>query len=364
MSDDPSAEPASGASEPGPSLPQDMRTVLLAGIFVLLSLFALYLAAAVAIPFVFAVLLKLLLQPGVRQLSRLRVPPPLGALVMILVLFHILGGSVYLLAAPAAGWAQRAPESLPRLEQKLSVLKVPMGKLQATVQEVEKFTAPGDAPPTVAVQGPGLLDYLFSGTRHLLGGIGITVLMLFFLLSSGDLFMRKLVEILPSFRDKKQAVAISYEVEDNISAYLLTITVMNLAVGCATALAMWLIGLADPLLWGALAFVLNYVLILGPLAAILIFAVAGLLAFDTLWQALLPPLAYAAIHIVEGEWATPTLVARRFTLNPVLVVGSLIFWNWMWGIPGVLLAVPMLTAFKIVCDGVRPLTAVGHFIGG
>lgn len=364
MNDDRSAEPSLQVTEPGPSLPQDVHIVLLAGVFVLLSLFALYLAATVAIPMVFAVLLKLLLQPGVRQLQRLRVPEPLGGLIMILAFFTVVGGAVYLLAAPAAGWAQRAPESLPRLEQKLAVLKVPIGKLQAIVQELEKFAMPTDAPPAVAVQGPGLLDYLFSGTRHLLSGIGITILMLFFLLSSGDLFMRKLVEILPSFRDKKQAVAISHEVEDNISAYLLTITTMNFAVGCATAFAMWLIGLADPLLWGALAFVLNYVLILGPLTAIVVFAFAGMLAFDSLWQALLPPLAYAAIHIVEGEWLTPTLVARRFTLNPVLVVGSLVFWNWMWGIPGVLLAVPILTAFKIVCDGVRPLSAVGHFIGG
>ena len=364
MNDDLSAEPSLRVTEPGPSLPRDLRTALIAGIFVLLSLFALYFTAAVAIPFAFAVLLKLLLQPGVRQLQRLRVPQPLGAIIMILVALHLLGGAVYLLAAPAAGWAQRAPESLPRLEQRLSALKVPIGKLQSAVHEVEKFTTSADAPREVAVQGPGLLDYLFSGTRHLLSGIGIALLMLFFLLSSGDLFMRKLVEILPSFRDKKQAVAMSHEIEENISAYLLTITVMNFAVGCATALAMWLIGLADPLLWGALAFVLNYVLILGPLTALVIFAFAGLLAFDTLWQALLPAAAYLVIHIVEGEWATPTLVARRFTLNPVLVVGSLIFWNWMWGIPGVLLAVPMLTAFKIVCDGVRPLSAVGHFIGG
>ncbi len=355
---------AAASEEDGPSLPQDARTVLLAGILVLLALYALYLTSEIVIPFAFAILLKLLLQPGVRQLQRFRVPQTLGAIVMILLLFHVLALGVYLLGAPAAGWAQRAPESLPRLEQRLSALKVPIGKLQAATEEIEKFSQPTGAPPPVAVQGPGLLDYLFSGTRHLLSGLGITVLMLFFLLSSGDLFMRKLVEILPSFRDKKQAVAISHEVEDNISAYLLTITVMNLAVGCATALAMWAIGLADPLLWGALAFVFNYVLILGPLTAIAIFAVAGTLSFDTLWQAALPPAAYLAIHIVEGEWATPMLVARRLTLNPVLVVGSLIFWNWMWGIPGVLLAVPMLTVFKIVCDRVRPLSAVGHFIGG
>jgi predicted PurR-regulated permease PerM len=223
--------------------------------------------------------------------------------------------------------------------------------------------APGEKAP-VTVKGPGLVEYLFSGTRQLISGLGITVLMLFFLLTSGELFMRRLVEILPSFQDKKRAVEMSHEVEENISAYLVTITIMNALVGIAAGLAMWAIGVPDPILWGTLAFILNYVLILGPLTGIGLFFLVGLMSFDTLWQALLPPAAYLAIHMIEGEWVTPMLVAKRFTLNPVLVIGSLIFWDWMWGIPGALLAVPMLAVFKIVCDRVRPLAALGHFIEG
>jgi predicted PurR-regulated permease PerM len=188
--------------------------------------------------------------------------------------------------------------------------------------------------------------------------------MLFFLLVSGDLFLRKLVEILPTFGDKKQAVEMSHEVEHNVSAYLVTISVMNLLVGGATALAMWIIGLPDPVLWGTLAFLLNYVMILGPLTAVVIFFAVGLLTFPSLLHALLPPAVYLGIHVIEGEFVTPMLVAHRFTLNPVLVIGSLIFWEWMWGIPGALLAVPMLAVTKIVCDRVRPLTPIGHFLGG
>ena len=139
---------------------------------------------------------------------------------------------------------------------------------------------------------------------------------------------------------------------------------MNALVGIAAGLAMWAIGIPDPILWGALAFILNYVLILGPLTGMALFFVAGLMSFDALWQALIPPGAYLIIHMIEGEWVTPMLVAKRFTLNPVLVIGSLIFWDWMWGIPGALLAVPMLAVFKIVCDRVRPLAALGHFIEG
>jgi predicted PurR-regulated permease PerM len=354
------AEPADAET---PTFPP-MRSVMLTGIFVLLLFYSLYFAAEIIVPLCFAVLLKLLLQPAVRVLQRLRFPSSVAALVVIIVLFGGLGMVGYALSGPATAWIERAPESLPRLEQQLRVLQRPVQQLVRATQRVEKLAeAPNDG-ATVTVKGPGLMNYLFTGTRSVLAGFGITVLMLFFLLASGDLFMRKLVEILPSFRDKKQAVTMSHEIEHNISAYLVTISIMNLLVGIATTMAMAALGLPDPMLWGAVAFVLNYVLILGPLTGIALFFIVGLLTFDTLWMSLLPPAAYLAIHIVEGEVVTPMLVARRFTLNPVLVIGSLIFWDWMWGIPGALLAVPMLAVFKIVCDRTRPLAAVGHFIGG
>jgi predicted PurR-regulated permease PerM len=345
--------------------PRDTRVVLLGCILVLLLFAALYVAAKIVVPLVFAILFKLLLQPGVRLLGRLRIPQAAAALMMITLLFGGVGTAGYLMAAPAAAWIERAPQSLPRLEQQLRVFRRPLQQIQQATRQVEKMTeSPGDPTRAVAVNGPGLASYLFSGTRSLLTGTGITVLMLFFLLASGDLFMRRLVEILPSFRDKKQAVELSREIETNISGYLVTISIMNTLVGVATGIAMWTIGLSDPVLWGTLAFVLNYVLILGPLTGIGVFFVAGLLTFDVLWQALLPPGAYLLIHMIEAGGVTPMLLARRLTLNPVLIIGSLIFWDWMWGIPGALLAVPMLAVFKIVCDRVRPLAAIGHFIGG
>ncbi len=342
-----------------------VRSVILTGIFVLMLFYTFYFTAEIVVPLIFALLLKLLLQPGLRQLVRLRLPAPLAAAIMIALLFGLLGAGGYTLAGPASSWAEKVPQGLPRLERRLSLVQRPIDLLHQATKRLDKITqGAGDAGRSVTVKGPGLIDYLFSGTRSLMSAVGITVLMLFFLLAWGDLFMRRLVEILPSFSDKKQAVSISRDVESNISAYLLTITVMNALVGVATTLAMWAIGLPDPTLWGALAFLLNYVLILGPLTGVVTFFLVGLLSFDTLWQGLLPPAAYLCIHIVEGEVVTPLLVARRFTLNPVLVVGSLIFWDWMWGIPGALLAVPMLAVFKVLCDGIRPLSAIGHFIGG
>ena len=205
---------------------------------------------------------------------------------------------------------------------------------------------------------------MFEGTRVFVGGLFETVLVLFFLLLSGDTFLRRLVEVLPRFSDKRQAIEISQQIEHDISAYLVTVTIMNAAVGLATALVMWLCGVGDPILWGAVAFLLNFVPILGPMFGIVTFVLVGLLTVSTLWGALLPAVLYLAIHVAEGETITPMLLARRFTLNPVLVIMALIFWYWMWGVPGAILAVPMLAITKIICDRIKILAAVGHFLEG
>ncbi|MGH6678330.1 MAG: AI-2E family transporter, partial [Bradyrhizobium sp.] len=190
------------------------------------------------------------------------------------------------------------------------------------------------------------------------------MLFLFFLLVSGDIFLHRLVEILPRFSSKRQVVEISQQIESDISAYLLTITIMNAAVGIAMALVMWFAGMGDPIFWGAVAFLLNFVPILGPVLGVAIFLLSGMLSSDPLWQALLPAGLYLGVHLIEGETVTPMLLARRFTLNPVLVIISLVFWFWMWGIAGAILSVPMLAVTKIVCDRIRPLAAFGHFLEG
>jgi predicted PurR-regulated permease PerM len=254
---------------------------------------------------------------------------------------------------------------LRRLESRLFFFKQPIANLQSVGQQVEKIAeAPTGQAKAVAVAGPGLSSRLFSGTTSALIGLGTTITLLFFLLMSGDLFLRRFVEILPSFRNKKQAVEISREIERNISSYLATITLMNLLVGALTGVVVYFCGLSDPVLWGTLVFILNYVPIIGPLCGLGTLLLAGLLTFEPLWQAALPAGIYLVIHLLEGQFITPMLLARRFILNPVLVILSIIFWYWMWGVPGALLAVPVLATVKIVCDRIGPLMAIGHFLGG
>jgi predicted PurR-regulated permease PerM len=345
-------------------LPQDMQSVLLFGIFGLLMFYTLYLASEIVLPIAFAFVLYLLLQPSMRIFARLRVPKTIAALLIIFVFSGGIVGLGFTLSGPAAEWVAKAPDSLPRLQQRLSTFRKPIEDMQKASGEVGKIAAgsAADVHP-VTVVGPGLSDFLFGGTRALLTGWLATMVLLFFLLRSGDLFLRRLVEILPTLANKKQVVDISHEIESNISRYLVTISLMNVAVGSMTGIAAYFCGLSDPVLWGAVAFFLNYVPILGPLCGVAILFLAGLLTFDTIWQALLPAGIYLAIHFVEGEAVTPILLARHFALNPVLVIIALLFWYWMWGVSGALLAVPMLATLKIICDRVRPLMALGHFLG-
>jgi len=345
-------------------IPSDPKVIFLGGLFALALLAAVYVAAEIVLPLVLAVVLKLLLQPAMRLLERWHLPRILAALLLILAVFGTIVGLGAAIASPASTWAAKLPQGIPRLQERLSFLQAPINTLQRFLQQVEDYGQPAGAPAAVSAEGSTLMTKLFTGTRNFASGFFTTILFLFFLLVSGDTFLRRLVEILPSFSNKRQAVDISQQVESDISAYLVTITLMNAAVGIATAVVMWLTGIGDPILWGAVAFLLNFVPILGPILGVVIFLLAGLLTNDTLWQALLPAGLYLGIHLIEGETITPMLLAKRFTLNPVLVIISLVFWFWMWGAPGAILSVPMLAITKIICDRIRPLAAFGHFLEG
>ena len=318
-------------------------------------------AAEVILPIALAFVLKLLFQPAMRFLERLHVPRPIAALLLILAAFSGVVAVVTLLSGPASSWAERLPGGLTRLEERLRFLSEPIRSLQGFLH---RFDSTGDGGGVAPGSSSAIITALLKGTQHIISGFLETLLILYFLLVSGDTFLRRLVEIVPSFKDKRQVVNLSQQIEDNVSAYLVTITIMNALVGVATGLATWACGLPDPLLWGGLAFLLNYIPIMGPAVALGLLIFAGVLTIDHPWFAALPAALYLIIHIIEGESVTPMMLARRFTLNPVLVIMALIFWFWMWGIPGAILAVPMLAIAKIICDGIKPLNTIGHFLEG
>jgi len=357
-------EAASETPEPI-HFPTNPVVVLQTAQFVLLFIGALYLTREIVLPIVLAILLKLLLQSGVRRLERIHVPRALAALLMITILFVTLVSMGTALSGPAHDWAAKLPEGLPRLRERLSFISGTVESLQRFMQNAESYvnlSTSQSTPP--APMSAHLSELLFAGTASFASGLLMTVIVLFFLLVSGDLFLRRLVEVLPRFRDKRAAVMISQQIESNIAAYLKTITVMNASVGLATGLVTWAMGLDNPTLWGVLAFVLNYIPVVGPIICLVILVLAGMLRIASLWGSFMPAIGFLAIHLIEGQFVTPMLVARRFTLNPVLVVVSLIFWYWMWGVPGAVLAVPVLAIIKIICDGIPTWSAIGHLVEG
>jgi predicted PurR-regulated permease PerM len=353
----------------GKATPHDVGSAGILVLAVLAIVYTLYLGKEILLPIALALVLKLLLQPTIRFLHEwLRLPGALAALLLIIAVFGAITAVGFTISVPASGWIQKAPESLPLLKEKLAILRQPLDYFQNGLKELENITGPTGgaevAGQTLTVkQDSGLAGYLATGTATTLSRSFTTMIILFFLLASGDRLLRGFVEVLPRFKDKRTAVEIASEIEENISGYLLTITMMNALVGVATGIAMQLCGLGDPILWGVMAFLLNYVPILGPMTGVVIFFLVGIVTFDWPWYAFVPAGIYLLIHIAEGETITPMLLAKRFTLNPVLVIISLFLWYTIWGVPGALLAVPLLAIFKIVADRIEPLKPIGHIIG-
>jgi predicted PurR-regulated permease PerM len=360
------AHPASGDDGAMP-LPGDPRTVFLAWLTMLASLAALYAASEIVLPVVLALVLKLLLQPVVRWLERWRVPRVVGAILAILLLVGAIAAIGGALGGPASEWAARLPEALPKLQSQMQALARPLADLEGVIGQfalIGGTSGPHGAPGPLPFGFSSMIGSVVSGTRLFMSALFTTMLVLFYLLVFGEVFLRRLVEILPRFADKRQAVEISMQIESDLSAYLVTVTAINSGVGAATFAIMWACGVPDPLLWAVAALLLNYVPILGPMFGIVLFCAVGMLSKGVAWAALLPAALYFLVHVAEGEWITPMLLARRFTINPVAIVLALVFWFWMWGVPGAVLAVPMLAITKIVCDRLRPLRALGHFLEG
>lgn len=346
-----------------------VRKAQAGGIIVLATLAVIYSLAPgrdLLLPVVLAAVLNLLFEPLMRALNTtLRLPMPIAALIIIALVFALIVGIAYAVSLPSANWIDRVPEKLAMLKEKLAFLARPIAYAQELLRSIENMGAGAGKPgePVAVAQGSALPGIILLGTAASVREFLTTMLVLYFMLATGDRLLRGVIEVLPTFRDKRRAVEIAGEIQSGIGSYLLTITAMNAAVGIVTALAMWACGLEDPLLWGACAFLLNFLPILGPLIGIALFFAAGLFALPWPFPALAPALLYTTIHLIEGQAVTPMLVARRFELNPVLIILSLLFWHAVWGMPGALLAVPLLAIIKIFCDKLDPLKSIGHLIG-
>jgi predicted PurR-regulated permease PerM len=343
----------------------DIRSVALTGLFILAIFYTLYFARDFILPILLAWILSSLLAPVVRALKRLRIPEPLSALLIISALLGTLTLGIYRMSEPVASWIQRAPQVLTDVRAKLQNFIRPVAEVQETTKEIEKMAGLGNQQQAAAVElkKPGLGQVVFSGAKDFVLSGGVMLILLYFLLASGDLFLLKLVKVLPTLENKKVAVEIYRRIEKDVSTYLSVVTLIYIGFGCIIGVAMYLLGMPNPWLWGVMAAVLSYIPYLGALVGLTTVTLVAILTFEDVFRIVLVPLVYFTVDTIQANLIFPMALGRRLALNPVMIFIWLIFCGWIWGIIGALLAVPLLAIIKIICDQVEQLAPVGEFLG-
>jgi predicted PurR-regulated permease PerM len=364
----PRTTPLSGASVGGRRAPRP-GSLALNGLLLIAMLTVLHLAREFVLPVVAALILALVFLPAVRGMKALWIPAPLGAAIIVLGLVAATSLGVYTLADPARQWLDKAPQGLRHIGEKLRGFTGQVNEVSKATAHVRQMTqdmAGGDPAAQdreVTVRAPNLVGIVLESARVFSLGAMSTLLLLYFLLASGDLFLRKTIAATPRLADKQRASDIATQVEAAVSRYLFAVTLINLALGAAVALALHLMGVPNPLLWGVGVALLNFVPYLGEVVIIGALTIVGLLTFDEVWRGLLVPGVFVVLSIAERYVLTPLVVGRRLSLNPVVIVLSVLFWGAMWGIPGALLAVPILVTIKVLSDRVERLKVFGDFLG-
>lgn len=334
---------------------------------VLLSIAALYLARAVVLPLVVALLVAALLSPVVRKLESLWIPAPLGAALVLASLLAACGWAAWSLSGPAANWLEKAPRSLHRLEHRMRAVQEPVERVSEAAEQVEKITAvakgESSAPREVAVSRQDPVAALLSGTGRFAAAALVTLVLVFFLLATGRSFLAGALEALPDARSRDTAISVLGRIGSDVSVYLLTITLVNTALALVVGGALSLTGIPNPFLWGALAGLLNFVPYLGAMTTGAVLAAVAFLSFEQAWQALGVVVLFGTLTGLEGTVVTPTILGHRMRLHPIVVFVGLVFWGWLWGVPGALIAVPLTASLKIVCDEVDSLRPVARVLG-
>ena len=334
------------------------------GIFLILVVASIALARNFLMPVVLAFLLALVFSPIRRFLGRRRIPDAVSALVIVGALLSTLVAGAIVLATPVQSWIDDAPNIARELEWKTKNL---FGSAEAMLEagkQVEQATSgtSDDSVQEVVVREPGIFANLAWVAPGYLAQTAFTLILLLFLLSSGNMFYEKIVNVLPTFGDRRQAMRIAYDIERKLSHYLFTITLINAGLGVAVGVAMLLVGMPNPLLFGVIAFALNFVPFLGSVAGVAIAFVVGLLTFPQPAAALVPPLVYFVLTAIEGQLVTPYFVGRRLEMNTVVIFIAITFWAWMWSVMGMLLAVPLLVTIRAFCEHIPALQPVGKFL--
>jgi predicted PurR-regulated permease PerM len=321
------------------------------GIFIFMFWAILDLARTILLPVVSAFVIGTMLGPLSAFASRYRVPSWLSATVLMAALIGLVWLAVTLLSAPVIEWIGKAPDIGSTIRDKLEVFERPL----ATLRELRNaITAKGSGSTIQVDVGPSLLTPVLTVLTPALGELVVFFGTLFFFLLGRDDLRRYLVQIVRDRDARLRVLRILNDIELNLTSYLSVVTVINIAVGCGTAIIAYFAGLPNIAVWAVLAFVLNYIPYLGPLAMNIVLFGVGIVTFPTLGQALVAPACFIVMTTLEGHFITPAIMGRRLTLNPLNVFLALAFWTWLWGPIGAFLAVPLLIGALVIMNHLFP----------
>ena len=321
------------------------------GIFLLLFGAFLYMGHAILLPILAAAVVALTLAPLVKGAKAYGIPPWISGLLIVVVTLGALSLLVTALAGPVSEWIGRAPEIGATIKQRLSVLDQPL----AALHELENTLFGGgsgllnvSAPPPNVVMP--VVAFLTPAAGELLLFFGT---LMFFLVGQIEL-RNHVVSMFGNHDAKLRFLKIMRDIERNLAGYITVVTIINASLGVIVALGAWFIGFPNPVIFGLLAALLNYVPYVGPAAMVIVLLGVGLVTFSSLSHAFIAPIGLIALTTAEGHFITPTIVGRRLTLNPLLVFLTLAFWTWMWGPIGAFLAVPLSIIGLVVVNHLFP----------
>lgn len=314
-------------------------------------LYGLYAGSVFFLPVVAATVLAFLMAPPFEWLVRRGVPRPLGALLLVLSLVCALGLAGYQLSQPISEWLDRMPQATESLRRSADALAGTVSEISRTARELgtmaESLMPADETAVRVRVDDTQEQQMALNGVLRFATGLVLTLLLLFFCLATGGLFLKRLVQLPRSAQTRRRVVTVIRSVRREVSRYLFTITLINIALGVATGALLWAFGIPDFWLWGTLAAISNFVPYVGTLLTFVCICFAASFQAVEPLQALVPGFSFLFLNGLEAFLLTPTLVGARLSLNPVFILLSLIFWGALWDVFGLLMAVPILAALKL-----------------
>ena len=340
----------------------------LGGIFIVVVTFALDFGREFLLPVTLAFFIALTFRPTVRKLHKHNIPGWLATAAFMTVVIIAGIAAIYTVSGPIADWVSNSPTYIKAFAEKLTAIRDSIESFinfSAQLQNTTDVSSPTLAVPVVVENNSPVMSFIAQGTGYsadVVTTIVLTLVIAAFMMASGDLFYEKLIRVMPTLTDKKRALRIVYDVEQEVSAYLLIVTAINAGLGIAIAIAFYFLGMPAPWLWGIFAFLFNFIPYVGALAGIALSGFMAVTVFDSLTYALAVPLAYAVINGLENQFVTPVFLGRRLQMNSVAILLALTFWSWEWGIAGTMLAVPILVTVKVFCDHLDGMKGVGEFL--